>query len=56
MTVESAENYSTMQFNLQNAIERNVIDIKEIKTILYLGIKGNINLPSEEDHTVDTFA
>ena len=56
MTVESAEIYSTMQSNPQNAIKRNIIDIKEIKTILYLGIKGNINLPPAENHTIDTFA
>jgi hypothetical protein len=33
-----------------------VIDIKDIKSILYLGIKGEILIPVEEKHTVDTYA
>ena len=56
MTVQSTGNYSTILKNLQKTIDINVIDIKDIKSILYLGIKGNIALPAEEQHTVDTFA
>jgi hypothetical protein len=33
-----------------------VIDEKMIKSILYLGLKGNIQIQPEEKHTVDTFA
>jgi hypothetical protein len=33
-----------------------VIDLRQIKTILYLGVKGKINVPSGETHRIDTFA
>jgi hypothetical protein len=33
-----------------------VIDEKMIKSILYLGLKGNIQIQPEDKHTVDTFA
>ncbi|MBN1696157.1 MAG: hypothetical protein JW881_01475 [Spirochaetales bacterium] len=33
-----------------------VIDEKMIKSILYLGLKGDIQIEPEENHSVDTFA
>jgi hypothetical protein len=31
-----------------------IIDIKAMKAILYLGIRGDMSLPMEEPHLVDT--
>jgi hypothetical protein len=36
--------------------EMKVIDVDAIKTILYLGIKGEIKLETGNKHTVDTYA
>jgi hypothetical protein len=36
--------------------EGDVIDIKAMKAILYLGIRGDVYLPAEEGHAVDTRA
>ena len=33
-----------------------VIDLRQIKSILYLGVKGKITVPNSETHHVDTFA
>jgi len=33
-----------------------VIDLRQIKSILYLGVKGKITVPKGETHRVDTFA
>jgi hypothetical protein len=33
-----------------------VIDIKAIKAILYLGIKGNVYLPLDDGHSFNTLA
>jgi hypothetical protein len=33
-----------------------VINLQEIKSILYLGLRGNIPLPAAESHRVDTYA
>jgi hypothetical protein len=33
-----------------------VIDLQQIKSILYLGVKGKITVPAGETHRVDTFA
>jgi hypothetical protein len=33
-----------------------VIDEKVIKSILYLGVRGDIKMQPEKEHTVDTFA
>jgi hypothetical protein len=33
-----------------------VIDLRQIKSILYLGVKGKITMPAGESHRVDTFA
>jgi hypothetical protein len=38
------------------AAEQTVINLQEIKSILYLGVKGKIHLPAAESHRVDTFA
>ncbi len=48
--------------NMTNNIQNNTIPViraKEIKSILYLGIRGKIKLTADnnsKDHTVDTFA
>ena len=36
--------------------DQSVIELKEIKTILYLGMKGKLALTGFERHRVDTFA
>jgi hypothetical protein len=33
-----------------------IMNVEEIKSILYLGIKGEIKLDSEPRHAVDTYA
>ncbi len=33
-----------------------IINVDDIKTILYLGIKGEIKLDTGNKHTVDTYA
>jgi hypothetical protein len=33
-----------------------VIDLQQIKSIIYLGVKGKITAPAGETHRVDTFA
>jgi hypothetical protein len=38
------------------ASEGDVIDIKAMKAILYLGLRGDIYLPMEDGHAVDTRA
>ena len=42
--------------NTQAAAEMPVINVDDIKTILYLGIKGEIKLDQGAKHTVDTYA
>jgi hypothetical protein len=37
-------------------VEMQVINVDAIKTILYLGIKGEIKLETGNKHTVDTYA
>jgi hypothetical protein len=38
------------------AAELPIIKVDDIKTILYLGIKGEIKLDTGKKHTVDTYA
>lgn len=33
-----------------------VINLREIKSILYLGVRGKVPLPASESHRVDTYA
>jgi len=33
-----------------------VIDLQQIKSIIYLGVKGKFTVPAGETHRVDTFA
>jgi hypothetical protein len=37
-------------------VERPVINLEEIKSIIYLGVKGQIEPGGAESHRVDTFA
>jgi hypothetical protein len=36
--------------------DQSVIELKEIKSILYLGLRGKLALMGFEQHRVDTFA
>ncbi len=36
--------------------EGDIIDIKAMKAILYLGLRGDVYLPVDEGHAVDTHA
>jgi hypothetical protein len=38
------------------AVEMPIINMDDIKSILYLGIKGEIKLETGKKHTVDTYA
>ena len=42
--------------NLPQTIDQSVIALKDIKSILYLGMKGKLALTGFEQHRVDTFA
>ncbi len=42
--------------DIKNSAADSVIKLQEIKSILYLGLKGNINLKKIETHTIDKFA
>ena len=55
----SVESISSNQIPPEMRIQpggQEVIDLRQIKTILYLGVKGKINIPNGETHRVDTFA
>lgn len=54
MTVESVATYNPRMMNAEVPAE--VIDFDMMKAILYLGIKGEVQLPIKENHTIDTFA
>lgn len=43
-------------YNTPPPEEMPVIDEKAIKSILYLGLRGEIKIQPEQEHTVDTFA
>ena len=42
--------------NLPQTTDQSVIALKDIKSILYLGMKGKLALTGFEQHRVDTFA
>jgi hypothetical protein len=55
----SVESISTSQTSPELHIQlggQEVIDLRQIKSILYLGVKGKVTAPSGESHRVDTFA
>ena len=41
---------------IQQSVDLPIIKADDIKTILYLGIKGEIKLDAGKKHTVDTYA
>ena len=56
MSVESiSSNQQSPDIRLQPGGQE-VIDLRQIKSILYLGVKGRITVPIGETHRVDTFA
>jgi hypothetical protein len=42
--------------NQASGAAQEVIDLRQIKSILYLGVKGKIAVPAGETHRIDTFA
>jgi len=55
----SVESISSNQLSPEMRIQpggQEVIDLRQIKSILYLGVKGKITVPNGETHRVDTFA
>jgi hypothetical protein len=57
MNVESvSSNQPSPDTRLQSGNGQEVIDLQQIKSILYLGVKGKITVPAGETHRVDTFA
>ncbi len=52
-------NVSSVQSNSgtpESSVQNTVIKIDQIKTILYLGVKGNMSRGVREPHQIDTFA
>lgn len=48
---------TTTQLSQSSRSEQAVISVREIKSILYLGLPGRVDNPKEvENHTVDTYA
>ncbi len=56
MTINSISTYLPRLGNLEKTPESGVIDLDSMKAILYLGIKGEISLPLDGQHAIDTFA
>ncbi len=57
MSVESiSSNQQSSEMPIQPAGGQEVIDLRQIKSILYLGVKGKIKIPNGETHRIDTFA
>jgi hypothetical protein len=57
----NVESIASTQPSLQTRIQlagggQEVIDLQQIKSILYLGVKGKITAAAGEPHRVDTFA
>jgi len=52
------ENISSSQLSPEIHLQgtQEVIDLRRIKSILYLGVKGKITTPAGEIHHIDTFA
>jgi hypothetical protein len=58
MNIESISSAQTPP-ETRNSIDNSgqaVIDLQQIKSILYLGVKGKISVPAVESHRIDTFA
>jgi hypothetical protein len=56
MEIEVVNNPKILTQRIETIPNESIINIKDIKSILYLGIKGEILIPIEEKHTVDTYA
>jgi hypothetical protein len=56
MEINAINNPALFTHTTKVVPQQTIIDINDIKSILYLGIKGNIHIPVEEKHTVDTYA
>ena len=57
MSVESISyNQQPSEMQIQPAGGQEVIDLRQIKSILYLGVKGKISVSNGETHRIDTFA
>ena len=57
MSVESiSSNQQPSEFRIHPSGGQEVIDLRQIKSILYLGVKGKIKVPNGETHRIDTFA
>ena len=56
MNVESvSSNQPPGEIRIQAGAQE-VIDLRQIKSILFLGVKGKITVPNNETHRIDTFA
>lgn len=48
---------TTITFSAKSAAQMNqLIELEQIKRILYLGVKSSVKTLDEQDHSVDTFA
>ncbi len=56
MEINGINNPALLTHTLETVPKQTIIDINAIKSILYLGIKGDMHIPVEEKHTVDTYA
>jgi hypothetical protein len=49
-------NIPSVQKNNETVAQPSVIQLEQIKSILYLGVKGDLNIDQLEPHNIDTFA
>ncbi|MBN1799241.1 MAG: hypothetical protein JW822_11740 [Spirochaetales bacterium] len=56
MEINAINNPNLFTQTMETVPKQTIIDINDIKSILYLGIKGDMHIPVEEKHTVDTYA
>lgn len=49
-------NIPSIQTSNETAAQLSVIQLKQIKSILYLGMKGDLTVEQLEPHNIDTFA
>lgn len=52
----NVNNIPSVQRSNETVVQPMVIQLNQIKSILYLGMKGDLNIDQLEPHNIDTFA
>ena len=52
----NVDNIPSVQRSNEAVAQLSVIQLKQIKSILYLGMKGELHIDQHEPHNIDTFA